>query len=280
MPNESTRRIPGGCNILLVEDVELNQLLASRIIESWGVQVDIAANGKIAVEMVMKKMYDLVLMDIQMPEMDGLEATRRIRSMQDEKKASIPIVALTANVLKGDGDRYIAAGMNNYLSKPYDENKLFQIISLNLKNGTMAGESLNVAPSFATATAGEPAEPVVAEKKPCEKLYDLTMVSSIAGGDANFIKKMVQIFLDTMPPSVEQLQNEMKQQNWDAVSKLAHKMKSTIDSMGIVRLKDVIRGIESNGKQKQNLETVPGLVRQVDEVLKECVQQLKRDFSL
>jgi CheY-like chemotaxis protein len=270
MLNESTNKIPGGALILLVEDVELNQLLASRIIESWGVHVDIAPNGRVAVEMVMNKMYDLVLMDIQMPEMDGLEATRRIRNLEDENKASVPIVALTANVLQGDGDRYIAAGMNNYLSKPYDEKKLFQIISLNLKNGKMPGESLTVAT----------AEPLQAEKKPCERLYDLSMVSSIAGGDQGFIKKMVQIFLDTMPPSVDQLQNELQQQNWDALSKLAHKMKSTIDSMGIVRLKDVIRVIEANGKQKQNLEQIPGFVKQVDDVLKDCIQQLKQDYSL
>ena len=105
--NERSYNIPGNRKILLVEDMEMNQLLASKVIESWGVQVDIAKNGRVAVEMVMNDMYDLVLMDIQMPEMDGLEATRYIRNMQDSKKASIPIVALTANVLKGDGDRYI-----------------------------------------------------------------------------------------------------------------------------------------------------------------------------
>lgn len=266
MPNESTYRFQNSYSILLVEDVEINQLLASRIIQSWGGSVDIAPNGKIAVEMVMKKMYDLVLMDIQMPEMDGIEATRRIRSLHDSKKASIPIVALTANVLKGDGDKYLAAGMNNYVGKPYDESQLFQIISLNLKNSSMS------------------AEPVVANGAPTpvssEKLYDLSMVQTIAGGDINFIKRMVQIFLDTMPPSIEQLNNELNQQNWDPLSKLAHKMKSTIDSMGIASLKDVIRTIEANGKHKTDLESLPAQVKQVGDVLNECILQLKRDFSL
>ena len=202
-----------------------------------------------------------------MPEMDGLEATYHIRNMQDAKKAGIPIVALTANVLKGDGERYIAAGMNGYLSKPFDDQKLFNIICLNLENGGLAA-----APRVVANAAPVPAS--------SEKLYDLSMVESIAGGDSVFIKKMVQIFLDTIPPSIDQLNDELQKQDWDALSKLAHKMKSTIDSMGIVSLKDVIRHIESNGKQKNNLESLPAWVKQVDEVLKESIQQLKRDFSL
>lgn len=266
--NAQTYIIPGNRKILLVEDVEMNQFLASKKIESWGVHVDIAQNGKVAVEMVMKQMYDLVLMDIQMPEMDGLEATRHIRNMQDAKKASIPIVALTANLLKGDGDQYLAAGMNGFLSKPFDDQKLFNMISLNLKNGSMPVEALNVADAAPVSSV------------PSEKLYDLSMVQAIAGGDTGFIKKMVQIFLDTMPPSVVQLQNELQAQSWDTLSKLAHKMKSTIDSMGINSLKDVIRTIEANGKQKNDLDSLPAHVKQVSEVLEQCVVQLKQDFSL
>jgi CheY-like chemotaxis protein len=270
MINDRNYSIPGNKKILLVEDVEMNQFLASKKIESWGVRVDIAQNGKVAVDMMMKEMYDLVLMDIQMPEMDGLEATMHIRNMTDSKKAAVPIVALTANVLKGDGERYIAAGMNGYLSKPFDDQKLFNILCLNLKNGSMSAEPsivVNHAPVAAASTTGE-------------KLYDLTMVQTISGGDSAFIKKMVQIFLDTIPPSIDQLKDELQKQNWDALSKLAHKMKSTIDSMGIDRLKDVIRTIEANGKQKNDLDSLPAQVMQVDDVLNDCIQQLKRDFSL
>jgi len=262
--------IPGNRRILLVEDVEMNQLLASKKIESWGVRVDIAQNGKVAVQMIQDGVYDLVLMDIQMPEMDGLEATRHIRNLQDSNKASVPIVALTANLLTGDGDRYIAAGMNGFLLKPFDDQNLFHIISANLKNGNMTGQGL----------IEDNAAPAVFNGAPSQKLYDLSMVESIAGGDENFVKKMVQIFLDTMPASVEQLQKELNKQNWDSLSKLAHKMKSTIDSMGITSLKDVIRAIEANAKHKHELEGLGECVDKVSEVLGRCIQQLKRDFSL
>ena len=260
--------IPGNRRILLVEDVEMNQFLASRKMESWGVHVDIAQNGLVALEMVKKGVYDLILMDIQMPEMDGLEATMHIRNMPDAGKASVPIVALTANILNGDGERYIAAGMNGFICKPFDDQKLFDIIILNLKNG-MPAEPLSAAKKKTLA----------AQPEPPEKLYDLTMVESIAGGDTDFVKKMVQIFLDTMPPSVNQLNEALQNKDWDALSKLAHKMKSTIDSMGIVRLREVIRTIEANGKSRNDLAGLPALVKRVDDVLRECFAQLKGDFG-
>ena len=113
-----------------------------------------------------------------------------------------------------------------------------------------------------------------------QKLYDLTMVESISGGDQGFIKKMVQLFVDTMPQNVGDLQTALQQENWEMVGKHAHKMKSTIDSMGITLLKEDIRAIESSGKNKINLELVPALVTKVAETIQKCIAQIKNDFGL
>jgi HPt (histidine-containing phosphotransfer) domain-containing protein len=111
-------------------------------------------------------------------------------------------------------------------------------------------------------------------------LYDLTMVNSVSGGDEAFIKKMIELFVETVPPSLVELQDAVEQQQWDKVSKVAHKLKSTIDSMGISSLKDEIRTIEANGKQQQNVDVIPVLVQKVNEVVNVCIVQLKADFSL
>jgi HPt (histidine-containing phosphotransfer) domain-containing protein len=113
-----------------------------------------------------------------------------------------------------------------------------------------------------------------------QKLYDLTMVESISGGDQSFIRKMVQLFIDTMPQNVSELQSALQQENWEMVGKQAHKMKSTIDSMGIDLLKDDIRAVESNGKNKTNLEAVPALVTKVADTIQKCISQIKNDFGL
>ena len=113
-----------------------------------------------------------------------------------------------------------------------------------------------------------------------QKLYDLTMVESISGGDQGFIKKMLQLFVDTMPQNVGELQSALQQENWEMVGKHAHKMKSTIDSMGISSLKEDIRAVESSGKNKTNLESVPALVTKVADIIQKCISQIKNDFGL
>jgi CheY-like chemotaxis protein len=258
----------GRRRVLVAEDVELNQLLARHIMESWGFEVMIADNGKKAVQALKQEDFDLVLMDIQMPEMDGIEATRSIRALSNSKKAAIPIVALTANALKGDSEKYIVAGMNDYLSKPFTEEQLFTVIQRNIQPPVMEN---NTEP----LPANQPAA-----GKGAQSLYDLSMVRAVSGGDEGFIKKMVQLFVETAPPTVEELQQALQGQQWDRVGKLAHKLKSTIDSMGISTLKDEIRTIESNGKHQQHTEAIPALVQKVAEVVTACIGQLKADFSL
>ncbi|RYG03351.1 MAG: response regulator [Chitinophagaceae bacterium] len=282
-----------GCKrILVAEDVELNQYLARHIMESWGFEVDIAVNGREAYEKVQEKEYDLVLMDIQMPEMDGMEATQQIRGLADANKADIPIVALTANALKGDSEKYMAVGMNDYLSKPFDESRLFMVIRKNLEEkaaGNGAGAAVvqpaTVAENNAGATSSgkssraseeaAAAKPVIPEAK----IYNLAMVEAISGGDKDFVVRMVQLFLDTMPESLNEMKACIQYERWDALGKLAHKMKSTIDSMGIVDLKQVIRLIEANGKSGSNEQT-PALVDQVLSVMQTCMDQVRRDYNL
>jgi len=264
----STYQTLGRKKILVAEDVELNQHLARHMMESWGFEVDIAVNGKEALLLVQQKQYDLVLMDIHMPEMDGMEATRQIRLLADTGKAAIPIVALTANALKGDRERFLAVGMNDYLSKPFTEPNLFQIIADNLSNVT----PIHAAPALETPA------PTVETNTTTSRLYDLAMVRNIAGGDEAFVKRMLQLFLDTVPPSLQEMQLETVKENWEQVGKLAHKMKSTIDSMNIASLKDIIRQIELHGKKSTEVETLPEKVNEVERVMKQCVEEVKKEF--
>ncbi|MCD6293837.1 MAG: response regulator [Deltaproteobacteria bacterium] len=115
-----------GARILLVEDNEINQQVAEELLAQKGLIVDIADNGKKAVEMVRTTKYDAVLMDIRMPVMGGFEATDHIRDLEQDPQSSIPIIAMTAHAMSGDREKSMEAGMNDHVTKPIDPNQLFQ----------------------------------------------------------------------------------------------------------------------------------------------------------
>ena len=261
-------KILGKKQILVAEDVELNQFLAKHIMQSWGFEVTIAENGRKAVDVLQQQAFDLVLMDIQMPEMDGITATEHIRQLPDKQKAAIPIIALTANALKGDSDTYLQAGMNDYLSKPFTEESLFAVIRRNLPEKDI------MEPNNLPLPAASNSAPAAAT------LYDLTMVRSVSGGDEAFIKKMVQLFIETVPPGVADLQAALAAQEWQRLGKVAHKLKSTVDSMGIESLREDIRFIESSGKHEKDTEQLLPLVEKVTAVIDDCIKQLRHDFAL
>jgi len=279
----------GHRKILVAEDVELNQYLARHILESWEFEVVIVNNGLEALHALDHASFDCILMDVQMPEMDGIEATQHIRRLPDPVKANIPIIALTANALKGDSEKYLAAGMNDYLAKPFDEERLFQVIYRNLayyKTPVLSGDSGTDAGAAAGDAIAESAEhpfknnnnsnSMTTPVKP--RLYDLSMVQSVSGGDEGFIRKMVALFIETVPQNMTDLKNAMKQENWDQVGKTAHKLKSTIDSMGIKTIRQEIRTVEANAKTKEALQEIPGLVGMIDNVIEECIVQLKAEI--
>jgi len=269
--NESNQEIDykslGHKKVLVAEDVELNQYLARHILESWDFEVTIVNNGKEAVEQLQAEPFDCILMDVQMPEMDGMEATRHIRQLPDPIKANIPIIALTANALKGDSERYLAAGMNDYLAKPFDEPRLFRVISRNLT-------------ALTPSVAAEKNIPLKNNTSmlPENRLYDLSMVQSVSGGDEGFIKKMVALFIETVPQNLDELVKAVQAEQWDQVAKTAHKLKSTVDSMGIKSIKQEIRTVEANAKQTTQVEEIPALVDKIGAVIHECIGQLQAEI--
>ena len=164
--------------VLVVEDNQVNQLLATVLLGKAGHRVDVAANGLEALDAVSSRPYDVVLMDIQMPEMDGIEATKRIRAMSGPV-GRIPIIAMTANAMKGDRERLLAAGMNDYVSKPIDKAQLFQAIA----HGTGAALPTLDASGVAAGIDCSPADPNADPEKAAAMLQMLDSLDRLTGTD-------------------------------------------------------------------------------------------------
>lgn len=256
----------GKRKVLVADDVEMNQYLAQQIMESWGFEVHIASNGRMAVELAEQNRYDLVLMDIQMPEMDGIEATLQIRGMNNEEKAGIPIIAVTANTTPSDRQKYQAAGMNDLLSKPINEPSLFRVIEHHLthKDSMFPGEV--------------PVEELTVPYYP-ERLYDLSVVRGMSNGDDTIVMAMIRLFIETVPESLEIMQQEIQTLNRKEVAKEAHKIKSAVDAMGLHMLHDDVRVVEKNIEKNVPEEKLTELVKHIVTLLEQCMAQLKRDFT-
>lgn len=255
--------------VLLAEDNEVNKLLALSILRHWGVETKTAHNGTEVISLVQQEHFDVILMDIQMPEKSGIEATQAIRALADETKKNIPIIALTANALRGEEKKYIAVGMNDYLTKPFTENELYKVIQRVLSDNNSFGSRYE---SDAVENLNLPL--------PTEILYDMTLVNDLAQNNADFVKSLVQIFINTIPTTSKEMVDNCTQKNWEQTGKLAHKLKSTIDTMQILSIKEDVRTIEMNCKNNQQLEHIPYLVKRVDAVIERATEQLKNQFAL
>jgi CheY-like chemotaxis protein len=236
--------------------------LVKTMLESWGGSVEIAVNGKEAIDKVKHNTYDLILMDIQMPEMDGITATRYIRELPDPEKAQIPIIAFTANTLQGDSKLYLDAGMNDYITKPYAEEKLHEKIS----------EVLNLGSKSAHKTEGTAliVEPEVAE--PEQRLYNIAMIEAIGKNNPAFIEKMIVMFVDFVRKDFDKLKEEAATSNWTEVGQIAHKLKSTFGNMGVTSLVPHVVDLETKTGDPH------ALIKMLDSGLEKVFAQLKQDY--
>ena len=256
--------------VLIAEDNEVNKLLVKRMLEHWGMSYKTAHNGFEVLELVHTEDFDIILMDIQMPDKNGIDAAREIRNLVDETKKNIPIIALTANALKGEEKKYQEVGMNDFLTKPFKEKELLAVLQRVFNNSNTFGSRF----AFAMNTSD------TENTNASEQLYNLSLVNDLAEGNTDFVKSLVQIFIDTIPPTSKEMLACIEKAEWEQAGKLAHKLKSTIDTMQIVSIKEDIRFIELNGKNRINTDQIPTIANKVDAVITTATIQLKAEFEL
>jgi len=251
-----------GKKILVVDDNEMNRLLATTILANYAAETVEAGNGQESVEYLLDNEVDLVLMDIQMPVMNGFDAARYIRKNISK---DLPMIALTANAIKGDNEKCIEAGMDSYLAKPFKEEALMKMIAGMLKiNG-----SVNKQKKVEMAT--EEPEPVY---------YDITEIKTISRGNEAFIGKMLKMFVEQIPVFVAEMLQKLEEGEVTTVGEIAHRIKPTIDNMGIVSSKTIIRELEKMGKANQDNGTMITLIKKVETDVTNAVAAIKRDFNL
>ncbi|MCK5147652.1 response regulator [bacterium] len=252
-------KMADGIHILLAEDNKMNQELAVAILEGEGYSVDVAENGIKALEMLEVKSYDLVLMDIQMPLMDGWIATREIRKSESTYK-DIPVIAMTAHAMQGDREKCLAAGMDDYISKPINTRELFRILEENTT-------------------------PVMSEEEPTNKETEIQIESEVKinsakvieriGGNEKLYMKICEIFIDDTPQLFLQLKEAVNSDELRDTERLAHSIKSSSANIGADQLADIALDMEKaagNG----DLNKVSSLFDKYQNMLDKAISELQQ----
>jgi signal transduction histidine kinase/DNA-binding response OmpR family regulator/HPt (histidine-containing phosphotransfer) domain-containing protein len=255
-----------GLHILLAEDNRTNQTVATRMLQKMGHSLIVAGNGNEALSLLTTHRFDLVLMDIQMPEMDGLTTTMRIRESERETRLHLPIIAMTAHAMKGDRERCIEAGMDGYVSKPISSQELEEAIASAL---LMRGETKPVASSEADRESATPptALSVIA--------WDMGKTLEQLGGDEKLLHEVVEIFLDDVPKHMASLRRAIAEGNAEAVEGAAHTLKGELGYLGISEVSRKARELEEFGR-KSDLRLAAGLYATLESELSEVLISMRR----
>ena len=248
--------------VLVVEDIALNQLLMTTLLDDFGFDCDIADNGKIAIEKMQTKSYDVILMDLQMPEMNGFEATEYIRNKMD---SNIPIIALTADVTTVDLAKCKAVGMNDYIAKPVDERLLYSKIVGLVKRSTIILE---------------PDETIINDSIN-KKCTDLDYLTRRTKANPVLMMEMISLYLKQTPPLIIEMKKGLKDKDWNSLYSAVHKMIPSFSIMGIsTDFENMAKKVQEYASTQQQSEGIPEMVKQLENVCVQACEELEKEFNI
>ncbi|MBI3483090.1 MAG: response regulator, partial [Bacteroidetes bacterium] len=241
-------------SVLLVEDNDVNRLYASSILKIWDCKIDTAENGYVALEKIKNEDYDVVLMDIQMPVMDGFEATKAIRALDSSKK-NLPIIALTANATRAATEQCLSYGMNDCLPKPFTPEDLYNKLTNFKRNGS----------SKKKKKQGDGALQNI----------DLAYLQKMSDNNQKFIDEMLAAFLKSIPKSIGEIKSYTETAEWIALARAVHKLKPSLTLMGLHAAKEQALILEDLAKQGKNSALIKAHSKELCEKLSKALIELR-----
>jgi len=266
---EPESRIDSELRILIVEDNDINRLVINKIMKDWGVKLDNAVNGVDAIEKIKANTYDIILLDIEMPEMNGYQCIREIRTALPEPKSSVSVMAMTAHANKKERDKCIGLGMDDYISKPFDPLDLKQKIVALSKKQIINHDSEESAPVEIIETA----------EVPKQKLTNLAYLRELSENNESFFRDFINLFLTNTPETLTDLQNHLNCKNWEGVRQAAHKMKPSLNYLGLKEGQKLASAIEEYALNKTQLEEITGLTSQLQILCNAAFKELEDELK-
>ncbi|MGF1637673.1 MAG: response regulator, partial [Cyclobacteriaceae bacterium] len=255
--------------ILVVEDNPINQELAKTVLEGFGSQVEVADNGVKCIELLQKHKYDLILMDIQMPEMDGYETTKTIREVFS---LEVPIIAMTANVLSSEIDKCIISGMNDYLSKPFKTIDLYNIIK---KHSPESKKNYSI-PDSKSSHQKNTSEEVLNSGS----TIDLTYIKEMSNGRPEFAKDMIKLFLNNVPSQLDLMKKAIQNRDYLQIKNLAHSLKSNMNYYGLHTARSWLIDIEQLAVEEGSILLIKKTYKLIASNIQEASRCLQQELDI
>jgi len=249
--------------VLIVDDEEYNRLLLKTILNRWETESDEAVNGSEALEKVRSKRYNLLLVDIRMPGMDGIMVTEYIREELGIKESEMPIICISATPVNKSWSGYNVAGMNAFLPKPFTEEMLLNTILSVIQDSPQESSE----------------EQGVANKTSSTGTISLDNLYHIAGGDRQFVRQMLITFLDTTGSGLKEIHNAFLSGQWEKVADLAHKLLPPCRHIRATELSSLLSRIEKSVQDKDEIERVEDLIKESLRIFEEVREQLGRHIA-
>jgi PAS domain S-box-containing protein len=263
----SLRENKKSLHVLLAEDNAVNQKLAVRLLEKQGHQVEVASDGREALETLSRHSFDLILMDVQMPEMNGFEVTATIRNRERENGGHLPIIAMTAHAMKGDRERCLEVGMDGYVSKPIQVKELFEMIEKAMTSSVVeGGVSAERMPSLDNVAANKPQ--LFKEPASNQEVVDPDTVLAMVEGDLELLQEMVSLFLSESHRLMLEIQESVKSRDPQLLELAAHRLRGSVSNFSVQGAYEAALRLEMMGQE--------GNLQNAEEAMAELQQAMER----
>jgi len=267
-------------NILIAEDNDINRFIIEKMLRDWGVKMDFATTGLEVIVKLKEAKFDLILMDVEMPDMNGYNATEAIRIDFETPLRDIPIIAMTGHAMQGEREKCLGCGMNDYISKPFKPEELKEKINNLTKNKSEVAAEITLA--FTGDLSDINKSQSTNEKIEInlnKRLTNLDFLKEISENNDQFFREFIQMFLNNTPKSIEDMKAALENSDWEKLSQAAHKAKPSFNYIGLKELSQTAGKIEEYAKSLTRLNEIPSMITHIVETTNIAFLELESELQ-